>query len=149
MNKGYNSHLAIIRTHSVTELSAYIGPDSRLCSQRECTSRAVNLKRIWPRRASKARAVHPTGGEGAFFCGGGAGADTGFFFFLGGGGSSDPPPYGCLQFCVCLLICPGPCNNLDPLLKFLYEPPPPSECTTPPPPSESWIRVWGVGGGGI
>ena len=25
-----------------------------------------------------------------------------------------PPP-------VCLLICPGPCNNLDPLLKFLYE----------------------------
>ena len=83
--KGYNSHLAIIRTHSVIELSASIGPDSRLCSQRECTSRAVNLKRIWPRRASKARAVHPTGGQGAFFFGGGGQARI-QVFFLGGGG---------------------------------------------------------------
>ena len=45
------------------------------------------------------------------------------------------PPYGCLQFffaCFFAFCCPGPCNNLDLLLKFLYEPPPPSECTKPP-----------------
>ena len=53
------------------------------------------------------------------------GADTGFF----GGDRTPPPTAVCSLFC--LLICPGPCNNLDPLLKFLYE----------PPPSESWIRA--------
>ena len=51
------------------------------------------------------------------------------FFFWGGGGGLR---LSAIFFC--LLICPGPCNNLDPLLKFLYEPPPPSECTNPPPP---------------
>ena len=41
----------------------------------------------------------------------------------GGGGVIGPPPrLSAISFC--LLICPGPCNNLDPLLKFLYEPPP-------------------------
>ena len=63
-----------------------------------------------------------------------------FFFFFGGGGVIGPPPLRLSAIFVCLLICPGPCNNLDPLLKFLYETPP-SECT--PPPSESWIRAWG------
>ena len=52
------------------------------------------------------------------------------------------PPLRLSAIFFCLLICPGPCNNLDPLLKFLYETPP-SECTNPPPPpSESWIRAW-------
>ena len=54
-------------------------------------------------------------------------ADTGFFF---GWLEPPPPPYGCLQFFFAC-FCPGPCNNLDPLLKFLYETPP-SECTKPP-----------------
>ena len=41
---------------------------------RKWASSAVNLKRIWPRRASKARAVHAVGvGGGAFFLGGGRG----------------------------------------------------------------------------
>ena len=35
------------------------------------------------------------------------------------------PPLRLSAIFFCLLICPGPCNNLDPLLKFLYEPPPP------------------------
>ena len=43
----------------------------------------------------------------------------------GGGWCSDPPPLRLSAIFCCLLICPGPCNNLDPLLKFLYEPPPP------------------------
>ena len=45
-------------------------------------------------------------------------ADTGFFF-----GDRNPPLRLSAIF-FCLLICPGPCNNLDPLLKFLYETPP-------------------------
>ena len=40
------------------------------------------------------------------------------------------PPLRLSAIFFCLLICPGPCNNLDPLLKFLYETPP-SECTNP------------------
>ena len=48
--------------------------------------------------------------------------------FLGG---NRKPPLRLSAIFFCLLICPGPCNNLDPLLKFLYEPPP-SECTKPP-----------------
>ena len=48
------------------------------------------------------------------------------------GGWSEPPLRLSAIF-FCLLICPGPCNNLDPLLKFLYEPPPPSDVRTPPP----------------
>ena len=48
------------------------------------------------------------------------------------GGDRTPPPLLLSAIFFCLLICPGPCNNLDPLLKFLYEPPPPpSECTKP------------------
>ena len=43
------------------------------------------------------------------------------FFFLGD--RTPPPPTAVCNF-FCLLICPGPCNNLDLLLKFLYEPPP-------------------------
>ena len=98
------------------------------CNSREDDFRAYNQDWYWGGGSCKCK------------CRGHAlwnlpGADTG-----GGGGSSDPPPpYGCLHF-FCLLICPGPCNNLDPLLKFLYETPP-SECTNPPPPSESWIRA--------
>ena len=42
-----------------------------------------------------------------------------------------PPPPRLSAIFFCLLICPGPCSNLDPLLKFLYETPP-SECTKPP-----------------
>ena len=34
------------------------------------------------------------------------------------------PPLRLSAIFFCLVICPGPCNNLDPLLKFLYEPPP-------------------------
>ena len=48
-------------------------------------------------------------------------------FFLG----DRKPPLRLSAIFFCLLICPGPCNNLDPLLKFLYETPP-SECTKPP-----------------
>ena len=48
-------------------------------------------------------------------------------FFLG----DWKPPLWLSAIFFCLLICPGPCNNLDPLLKFLYETPP-SECTKPP-----------------
>ena len=53
----------------------------------------------------------------------------GYRVFLGW---SEPPPLRLSAIFFCLLICPGPCNNLDPLLKFLYETPP-SECTNPPP----------------
>ena len=63
----------------------------------------------------------------------------GYRFFLG---SSDPPPLRLSAILFCLLICPGPCNNLDPLLKFLYEPPPPPLLNVRTPPSESWIRAW-------
>ena len=49
------------------------------------------------------------------------------------GGDRTPPPLRLSAILCCLLICPGPCNNLNPLLKFLYETPP-SECTNPPPP---------------
>ena len=41
------------------------------------------------------------------------------------------PPLRLSAIFFCLVICPEPCNNLDPLLKFLYETPP-SECTKPP-----------------
>ena len=51
-------------------------------------------------------------------------ADTGFFL-----GDRTPPPW---LSAFCLLICPGPCNNLDPLLKFLYETPPLLNVRNPP-----------------
>ena len=59
--------------------------------------------------------------------------NTGFFLCVcvGGGAIGPPPPLRLSANLFCLLICPGPCNNLDPLLKFLYETPP-SECTNPP-----------------
>ena len=57
-------------------------------------------------------------------------------FFLG----DRKPPLRLSAIFFCLLICPGPCNNLDPLLKFLYEPPPPPSDVRNPP-SESWIRA--------
>ena len=50
-------------------------------------------------------------------------------FFLG----DRKPPLRLSAFFFCLLICPGPCNNLDPLLKFLYDPPPLLNVRTPPP----------------
>ena len=52
-------------------------------------------------------------------------------FFLGD--RDPPPPLRLSAIFFCLLICPGPCNNLDPLLKFLYETSP-SDVRTPPPP---------------
>ena len=45
-----------------------------------------------------------------------------------------PPPLRLSAILFCLLIYPwGPCNNLDPLLKFLYDPPPFWMYDPPPP----------------
>ena len=55
------------------------------------------------------------------------GADTGVVW------GGDPLRLSAIFFCLLIFPRAGPCNNLDPLLKFLYETPP-SECTNPPPP---------------
>ena len=86
------------------------------------TSSRVKSQVIWSKHKSSHKSLCPSSSQVAHY----------FFHsrhkkhariqvFWGVIGTPPPPRLSAIVFC--LLICPGPCNNLDPLLKFLYETP--------------------------